>query len=68
MTVGQTCFVVAVLSSLGLVSGNFVYQLFDGHHWALAAERSWFCIIADAWGVFSCWWVLRRTISEGANG
>lgn len=39
---------IMIIATLGLVAGNFVYQVFGPHEWSVAAERSFFQIVAVA--------------------
>jgi hypothetical protein len=41
--------------TLGLVSGNFVWQIFTDRKWRVAVERSFF----QAAAVFACWWTVH---------
>lgn len=49
--------------SVGLMLGNYVYQLLPGHHdWRLAGERSWFQFLA----LVAVWFFCRRDSASQA--
>lgn len=50
---------MAVGCLVGLVLGNFAYQAWNGHNWAVAADRSYFQALAVA-GLMLVGWLSQK--------